>query len=253
MSAYKQSLEAFVLELQGKDRIEGRLGIKVQSGTARYFHVVNGLRLYLPKSEIKKITALAQQDYELELIKACKETIRILERCLDFLSECKDPDEVYNELSPAIKKHVKWVRFKRVNSNKWMNRHYPSRLGFGRNEPVIHARNGLRVRSKTEEIIVNLFLDYGIPFLYEYPMLADGELVFPDFRVLNVRTGKEYIYEHFGRMDDPRYVESNMMRKLSLYQKEGIFMGDKLLATFETLKTPLDELYLVEFIKHFFL
>ena len=46
----------------------------------------------------------------------------------------------------------------------------------------------------------------------------------PDFTVINKRTGKMFLYEHLGKMDDENYVASNM-RKLDLYEKNGYLLG----------------------------
>ena len=47
---------------------------------------------------------------------------------------------------------------------------------------------------------------FGVPYRYEKPLdLLDWNKVVtcrPDFTVINKRTGKILIYEHFGRMDD---------------------------------------------------
>jgi len=67
-----------------------------------------------------------------------------------------------------------------------------------------------KVRSKSEVIIADRLFINAIPYEYERGLIVkipktaecpETEMVWnPDFRVLNVRTGKEYIWEHFGRM-----------------------------------------------------
>lgn len=39
---------------------------------------------------------------------------------------------------------------------------------------------------------------------------------------MNKRSGKVFLYEHFGRMDDKDYVDTTM-RKLDLYEKTAIY------------------------------
>lgn len=69
---------------------------------------------------------------------------------------------------------------------------------------------------------------------------------------MNRRTGKIYLYEHFGRMDDFMYVE-NSMRKLDLYEKNGYLLGKNLIITRETVASPLNIKKVDSYIKEFLL
>ncbi|MDY5882546.1 MAG: hypothetical protein SPJ65_04405 [Roseburia sp.] len=69
---------------------------------------------------------------------------------------------------------------------------------------------------------------------------------------MNRRTGKIYLYEHFGRMDDFMYVE-NSMRKLDLYEKNGYLLGKNLIITRETIASPLNIQKVDSYIKEFLL
>ena len=69
---------------------------------------------------------------------------------------------------------------------------------------------------------------------------------------MNRRTGKIYLYEHFGRMDDFMYVE-NSMRKLDLYEKNGYLLGKNLIITRETVASPLNIQKVDSYIKEFLL
>ena len=62
---------------------------------------------------------------------------------------------------------------------------------------------------------------------------------FPDFTCLNLRTREEYLWEHFGMMDDPEYA-LNAMGKLDVYEKNGIFLGKRLIVSRETVENPLN-------------
>ena len=57
--------------------------------------------------------------------------------------------------------------------------------------------------------------------------------MYPDFTFLSKRTGKEIYWEHEGRMDDPGYVKS-AIKKMESYENNGIFIGERLILTFET-------------------
>ena len=100
------------------------------------------------------------------------------------------------------------------------------------------------VRSKSEILIADTLNRMNIPYHYEFPiklLREDGTKTtfHPDFLCLNRRTRKEFLWEHFGRMDDAEYVE-NTVRKLNLFARNGIFPGKNLLSTMETSGQPLN-------------
>jgi len=70
-------------------------------------------------------------------------------------------------------------------------------------------------------------------------------------RSLNPNTRQEFIWEHFGMMDDPVYCE-NAMKKLSTYQENGILPGRKLIATYESGRFPLNKRLIEKTIREYF-
>ena len=66
-----------------------------------------------------------------------------------------------------------------------------------------------------------------------------GDIVYyPDFTVKNLRTQKTFLWEHFGKMDDPAYL-SKTTGKIKNYIDNGYIPGDNMIMTFETKKHPL--------------
>lgn len=61
----------------------------------------------------------------------------------------------------------------------------------------------------------------------------------PDFTCLNIRTRREFIWEHFGRMDDPEYI-AETLGKFETYTANGIFPGESLIFTMENQTHPLN-------------
>ena len=104
--------------------------------------------------------------------------------------------------------------------------------------------------------ISNYLNQYRIPYRYEKPIaLLDWNktvICRPDFTVMNKRTGKIFLYEHLGRMDDKDYVSANM-RKLDLYEKNNYLLGENLIVTHETSKSPLNVKVLELYIKTYFI
>ena len=114
------------------------------------------------------------------------------------------------------------------------------------------SEKGERVRSKSEIIIANLLNKQGIPYRYEYPVYLSGwGKVYPDFTLLNVRERKEIYWEHLGRMSDADYAEM-AIQKIALYEQNNIFIGDKLILTFETQNHPLNQKHIFTILNRFF-
>lgn len=80
----------------------------------------------------------------------------------------------------------------------------------------------------------------NIPYKYEKPLVLKGfGTIYPDFTLLSVDSYEEIYWEHDGRMDDPGYA-SNAVKKIKLYENNGIFVGERLILTFETQKMALN-------------
>jgi len=76
--------------------------------------------------------------------------------------------------------------------------------------------------------------------------------VVPDFKILNVRTKKEYYLEHFGMMDDYEYAK-NAIKKIECFQKNEIYPGEKLLITLEASDSPLNMIILEKMVNKYLL
>ena len=122
-----------------------------------------------------------------------------------------------------------------INSSLFLFRAAPRELLFRKDwyaEGKIHQTlTDYMVRSKSEVIIANMLYERGIEFDYEVPLFApDGSFYLPDFTI-NWR-GDKWYWEHFGRMDTPRY-KSETAQKLRWYRK---FFPGRLVSTEETLR-----------------
>lgn len=106
---------------------------------------------------------------------------------------------------------------------------------------VIITEKGERVRSKSEKILADYFYRNNIIiYKYEKPLFLKGYgTVYPDFTFLSRKTGEEIYWEHEGMMDKSDYAKT-AVKKLESYQKNGIYLGERLIATFETEQTLLN-------------
>ncbi|WP_292142508.1 hypothetical protein [Butyrivibrio sp.] len=103
---------------------------------------------------------------------------------------------------------------------------------------IVKAPKGQYVRSKSEALIANELFEQGISYRYECLLDIGGIAFYPDFTIRKDATGEIFIWEHFGLVDDAAYFD-NMMRKMSLYMKNGYIPGVNLIMTFETRRHPL--------------
>ena len=192
---------------------------------------------YIPKDKAKLIRALAQKDYDIQVLALARAELGSLNsgrlyRGLRF-------EEIYDSLHEIRKNLVIPAALTdKMYVEKWLARPY-EKMGFNDNAPGYFTEGRVRVRSKSELIIANRFEKYHVPFLYEVPVYINGNIFRPDFLVLKMPGRKEFYWEHLGMLDYEDYSSRNT-RKISTYSQAGITVGDNLILTFETGQAPLD-------------
>lgn len=220
---------------------QGYLKINKKNGEFYYRIVSNitGERRYIRKENINEAKLIAQRDYDNEYLKYAEKEINELRKQLknDYSSKARN---CYSSLHPGRKCLVEPLEVSDEEYiNKWMSISYVPK-GFNEDDnKEYYTENGERVRSKSEVIIANTLYRMNIPYKYECPLKLDNTIVYPDFTILDVNDRCEKYFEHFGMMGDSDYV-SNMMLKINTYERNGIFLGDKLICTFESTKRPLN-------------
>ena len=105
---------------------------------------------------------------------------------------------------------------------------------------IMRSIDGTLMRSKSEVIIANLLVSYGIPFVYELPHTIDGIMVYSDFTALStIDFSSEIIIEHEGLMNNPGY-QRTFLNKVNGYLAEGIIPGRDVFFTFDDLNGGFD-------------
>lgn len=208
-------------------------------------------RIYIPRQDMELVRALAQKDYDIRVLKLLKsEQAAIGNLRAGF--PVKMIHDIFNELpaerrklvTPVILTDEEFVR-------KWLARPYEG-AGFKEDDPgCYYTERGERVRSKSEVIIANALFHAKIPYLYEYPHVIAGRTIHPDFTILDIRTRREVILEHFGMLDNPDYLK-NFQRKLDFYILNGLVPGRDFLFTQESSTRPLDTRVLMKMIEDCF-
>ena len=162
-------------------------------------------------------------------------------------------DDIYNNYDITRKSLVDPIvpTFEMI-FNEWKSTPYEG-LPFRPNTQKIYSKKGERVRSKSEKILADTFLDMGIEYKYECPLiLEDGRQVYPDFTFLHPRTRQEIYWEHQGMMDDEKYRIKADLKTIE-YEKNGIMRKDRLIVTHETKNEVLDDKWVQILIKTYLL
>ena len=220
----------------------GKLRISCEGRNPRYYIRAskadpNGK--YVRKSDMPRAAAIAQRDYNAEALGAALRELEGIDRLLGALEQGV-VEETYEGLILPRKKlvipaTVSDEEFGRI----WQDVKYTGK-GFKAGDKEIYSLSGTRVRSKSEGDLDDMFADLGVPRRYEYPVILwDGRVIYPDFMLLNVKTRKEYLWEHLGSTDDPGYMRRNTDRINDLIMS-GWIPGDNLIISMESDVTPLN-------------
>lgn len=230
----KKCLE-FKVKVQ-KTMPAGHLRIAQNTGTRhpQFYHFTstdhsNGS--YLPHSKMAFIKKLAQKDYDQKLINQLRIQIKTLEK---YLTKCDGKiEQLYSKLPPIRQQLITPATLTNEQYiEEWRSETWQG-LAFSEDSQDFYTANKERVRSKSEVIIADTLKRYGIPYKYEYPLEFGGITFHPDFLCLNVHTRQEFIWEHFGMMDCPDYLEK-AIQKIRVYNENKYYLGKNLIITMET-------------------
>ena len=212
-------------------------------GSAQFYVMEHGRRRYLPVSEREKGLSILQRRYDEHLLKCCQKEHAVIGR---FLKEYRP--EAINEFIRAIPisrkafldlKYISEEQFEAQTAALAEERY----KRFENSHPVSDrfvTERGEAVRSKSELIIANMLVRSGLQYYYELPMeLSGGSCLFPDFTIVDKDQRRLIYWEHFGMTDEFSYA-SKMAAKLAVYERNGIFPGDRLIMTMESRDCPLD-------------
>lgn len=182
---------------------------------------------------------IAQTDYERQVLKAIHEELNYLDEIQKSWPKVT-AERIYPKMHPARQALIHPVYLPKDEFvEQWRSVTWEPRP-VRDDEANYETDAGYVVHSKSELIMANRFIAKKLPHRYEFPMYLEGYgLVRPDFIVLNVRTRKEYIWEHCGMMDNADYVNRNM-KKFRAYQKNGFFVGDDIIVTTESSTQEFD-------------
>lgn len=186
--------------------------------------------------------SLAQRDYDLSILRIARAELKPIAR-LTKIYKNGYPEELYTRLHEARRELVTPIRpTDEQYAAEWQARCHKQAV-IAADATTIQTKRGEHVRSKSEVFIADALQKHDIKYHYECAVETIDHLTsmsrmrYPDFYVLNARTRKAYYWEHFGKCDDPDYVNDNI-NKLIDYRDVGIVQGVNLIMTFETAQIP---------------
>ena len=252
----KKILEKIISEanLKISKAPEGTVQIRKHGNGVQYYHRKdpkdkNGS--YMPEAERNKAHALIEKRYNLKVREAAEHQLKAIDRFLDKY----DPlalAKVYADEGEIRRKLIKpYILPDDAFAKSWAAFEYIGKP-FSDDTPVHNTSTGLRVRSKSEVIIAEALNRMGIPFRYECPLNINGKIIHPDFTILRLHDRREIYWEHLGMMDDTDY-RNNAFQRIYDYEATGIFPGDRLILSFETIRLPLNVRNVEKLIRHYIL
>ena len=258
MAIYRDQIEEMVHEQKKilmkytteRDKCrEGNLACCLNHGKETYYytHFDDGqyVRTSLGKNP-EIIKELARKAYLSEAIKVLEHNISLLEKAeggmidgdFDYLKEKmqrayqKLPDEYFfnngriqrgiysvKDAEEGIRRHIDWANepYEKSTFNP-EGRKYPTSAGF-------------KVRSKSEQHIVEQLVNYGVPFRYEQVIRVYNKEFAPDL-TFRARDLSLFYWEHAGMMRDPAY-HARHKRKMEIMERGGIVPWENLIVTYD--------------------
>ena len=233
-----------------KSAPEGTLIVSRRKGVNYYYKRNGRKRIYISaRTGLNTIKVLAVKNYYQKVIEKAETEMKLINKLIR--QKQNNPiTSAYDKLHPAKKAFIEPFELTvEQQKEKWLSKEYPPFEDQDGNFRVATKR-GDYVRSRGERLIANMLYDNKIPYKYEIiHQASNGERLRPDFQVMNPRTGELFIWEHFGMMDNPNYVNKSMMKKLGIYAIDGIYPGNSLITTFEDKTYILEESLVKRIIK----
>ena len=244
---------------QAKQRLanapEGTLRLSKSQGCTQYYHCKKDSRpngVYIQRMEKELVRQLAQKSYDEKILRYAENTLSGIKRILKEYEDDKI-ESIFKDQHPEKQKLITPVEpTYQQKLECWMEESYIGRQ-FDEDASVIMTNKGIRVRSKSEKIMADYFDSIGLVYKYECPLhLKPYGTIYPDFTFLSRRTGKEVYWEHEGMLDNPEYARA-AVKKIELYEMNGIFPGEDMILTYETSTTVINTVLMKNLTKRYLL
>ena len=218
-------------------------------GKTYYLHASNVDGQYVRKGITKDtdmIKALARKEFLTKTTAILKHNIEALRKASDKIQDVDPkaiiesmtkayktlpPEYFFNEERFTIDHKLKGEERLRMQRHiEWANASFEQSTLYPERKNKITSF-GLKVRSKSEQLIAERLHDFGVPFRYECIIEIGTRRYAPDFTFQDAELNLRY-WEHAGFMNDYQY-EQRHQAKLMDYRRAGIVPWDNLIVTYE--------------------
>ncbi len=258
MSLYQEQLEEMLFYYQSiadlyqadlDNSPPGSLACQQHYGKNQFLHIYrdhgNRCRRVITK-DIDLQQSLARKEFAVKALPILKENIASLQHAIDNIIPF-DPDHILNSMtkgyaqlprefffdkdSLAVSLHLDQEQESRILRHRdWGKTPYHESTYYDDMKTMKTSR-GQRVRSKSELLILEMHYHFGIDVHYDEELLLGSSIVVPDFTYQG-EDGRLFFWEHMGMMNRSDYVAHNY-DKLKKYYDAGIYVGDRLILTFD--------------------
>ena len=206
---------------------------------SRYYYFAkkaNEKKRYIGNASSADVINICEYHYLSKSLEILKKNIKAIDSFLDTFSDCDFEavldllPQVYQILdapphAPLSTKAEEWLDEMNQLKSRYDTAH-PQDL-------KIRTNSGIFVRSKSEALIANLYDQYGIPYVYEFPHSLNGRIIRCDFTILSPRDCESVIlHEHIGLLGNEEYEESYLW-KLKEYLSARYIANTNLFFTFD--------------------
>lgn len=225
----------------------------------QYFHRISAQDkrgTYIRKKDINLAFRLGQKEYDLKVIRSAEKELKLLLplQAMQQGTAIETVDHIYEKLPRWHQAVVTPLEgYSDTFIKSWIAIKYKGKSFSPDDSSEYYTFKKERVRSKSESIIANTLYRYGIPYHYELPLELKGYgVIYPDFATLSIRRGKVIYWEHLGLIDDENYSRTAFL-KIADFERNGIFLGDSLIITYETKAHPLSTKLIEQRIHQYYL
>ena len=195
-------------------------------------------QIYIPKSDQALAEKFAFKKYltcRLASLKNEETAIQAYLKIHNRFIKTKDEDLLSH---PEYQKLLSHYFFNTSeNMMHWMNAPFIKNTFFEEN--LIHdTASGVKMRSKSEQMIEAALRQYNLPYRYEEKLELGESIFYPDYKIIHPKTCEIIIWENIGMSDKPDYM-FRLMNKLQHYFQYGYYPTVNLILTFDTKECPL--------------
>ncbi len=230
----------------------GKLQCQKNGKYHKWYHSDGHNRTHIPKSNKQLVQQLAIKEYLTNLSTDLSNEQYALEQYLHLHNSNINNVQQLLIKKPLYQEYVSSYLNSFTNDlSQWANEPY-ERNPNNPEHLTVKVKNNYYVRSKSEYIIYKLLQEKQIPFRYECALHLGEITIYPDFTIRHPISGKIYYWEHFGKMQDPKYAKNTFI-KLETYARNNIFPTLNLITTYETNANVLNPDLVENIIKYYFL